>query len=268
MSIATTQQVVASKQTETELIRVLQGSLYPGAALPSVQMVLAYCEAAGLDPMQKPVHIVPMWSQKEGRMIDVIMPGINLYRIQAARSGQFAGMSEPEYGSDINVSLSGVDITVPEWCRVTVKRALSNGIVAEFTSREYWIENYAVKGGKEKSVAPNAMWQKRPRGQIAKCASAQAMRIAFPEIASALTADEMEGKSVMQELDITPSPQSQKILPAIADDRLEKAVLAIKNGDYTVEKLCSAFALTADQLRRVGDALAAVEMDQSGVTDD
>jgi phage recombination protein Bet len=186
----------ALAMTDGEIIGVLQSSLYPGAALPSIKMVLEYCRAANLDPMQKPVHIVPMWNQKEKRMVDVIMPGVNLYRTQAARSGSFAGMSEPEFGPDVVAKLGGVEISYPEWCRVTVKRVLTSGIVAEFTAREYWIENYAVKGGQEKSIAPNAMWLKRPRGQIAKCASAQALRVAFPEIASQPTADEMEGKSL------------------------------------------------------------------------
>jgi len=181
---------------ESELIQVLQSSLYPGASLPSVKMVLSYCRAAGLDPMQKPVHIVPMWDAKAGQMRDVVMPGVNLYRIQASRSGQFAGMTEPEFGPDETATLSSVAVTFPLWCRVTVRRLLSNGTVAEFTAREFWLENYATKGGKEKSLAPNAMWLKRPRGQIAKCASAQALRIAFPEIASQPTADEMEGKQL------------------------------------------------------------------------
>lgn len=181
---------------DEELIQVLQSSLYPGAALPSIKMVLSYCRAAGLDPMQKPVHIVPMWDSKAGQMRDVVMPGVNLYRTQAARSGQFAGMSEPEFGPEHTDKIGGQEITYPEWCRVTVKRLLSNGTVAEFTAREFWLENYATKGGKEKSIAPNAMWTKRPRGQIAKCAAAQALRIAFPEIASQPTADEMEGKQL------------------------------------------------------------------------
>ena len=181
---------------ETELLQVLQSSLYPGAAPASIKMVIGYCRAAGLDPMQKPVHIVPMWDGKAKQMRDVVMPGVNLYRTQAARSGQFAGMSEPEFGPDETTTLGGQTITFPAWCRVTVKRLLSNGSVAEFTAREFWIENYATKGGQEKSIAPNAMWTKRPRGQIAKCAAAQALRIAFPEIASAATADEMEGKQI------------------------------------------------------------------------
>ena len=176
------------------MIRVLGNSLYPGAAPESIELVLSYCEAAGLDPMQKPVHIVPMWDSKAKRMRDVIMPGVNLYRTQAARSNAFAGMSEPEYGPVINANIGGVQIAYPEWARVTVQRRLATGELATFTGLEYWIENYAAKGGQEKSIAPNAMWQKRPRGQIAKCAAAQALRIAFPELASPPTADEMEGK--------------------------------------------------------------------------
>src|SRR5437868_5679023 len=142
--------------SEPELIKVLQSSLYPGAALESVKMVISYCKASGLDPMQKPVHIVPMWDSKAGQMRDVIMPGVNLYRTQAARSGQFAGMSEPEFGPLQTETLGGASITFPEWCKVTVKRLLPTGIVAEFSATEYWMENYAVKGGKEKSIAPNA----------------------------------------------------------------------------------------------------------------
>jgi phage recombination protein Bet len=182
--------------SESDLVQVLQSSLYPGAAMDSIRMVLGYCKAAGLDPLQKPVHIVPMWDRATQSMRDVIMPGVNLYRIQASRSGQYAGMSEPEFGPDVTVNLSGQDVTFPEWCRVVVRRQLSSGHVADFTAREYWLENYAAKGGKEKSLAPNAMWTKRPRGQIAKCATAQALRAAFPEIAAQYTVEEMDGKTL------------------------------------------------------------------------
>lgn len=177
-----------------ELIEVLRNSLYPGAASESIQMVIGYCQAAGLDPMQKPVHIVPIWDSKAGAMRDVVMPGIGLYRIQASRSGTCAGISEPEFGEDVSINLGGYDITVPRWCKVTVSRRLPTGEVVAFTAKELWIENYAMKGGKEKSIAPNAMWAKRPYAQLAKCAEAQALRKAFPEVGAAPTAEEMEGK--------------------------------------------------------------------------
>lgn len=182
--------------SEPELLNVLSSSLYPGASNDSIRMVLGYCKAAGLDPMQKPVHIVPMWDSKAGQMRDVVMPGVGLYRTQASRSQQMAGISEPEFGPLLSEDVGGQRVTYPEWCRVTVKRLLPNGTVAEFTAVEYWLENYAVKGGKEKSIAPNAMWSKRPRGQLAKCAEAQALRKAFPEVGATPTAEEMEGKAI------------------------------------------------------------------------
>ena len=185
---------------QAEAIRTaLKSSLYPGASDASVDMVLAYCKAAGLDPMKKPVHIVPMYDSKAREMRDVVMPGIGLYRTDAARTGQFAGMSEPEFGPMVTERLGSRDVTFPEWCKVTAYRQLPSGHVAEFTAVEYWIENYAIKGGKEQDQSPNAMWSKRVRGQLAKCAQAQALRMAFPEATGAgPTAEEMEGKAIIE----------------------------------------------------------------------
>lgn len=184
----------ALQMPEAELMQVLQSSLYPGASISSIKMVLGYCRASGLDPMQKPVHIVPMWDGKAKQMRDVVMPGIGRYRTQAARTGEHAGISEPVFGPDVTDKIGGQQITYPQWCLVTVKRRLPSGEIAEFPAKEFWLENYAVKGGQEKSVAPNAMWTKRPYGQIAKCAEAQALRKAFPEVGAEATAEEMDGK--------------------------------------------------------------------------
>ena len=185
---------------QAEAIRTaLKSSLYPGASDASVDLVLSYCKAAGLDPMKKPVHIVPMWDSKAREMRDVVMPGIGLYRTDAARTGQFAGMSEPEFGPMVTERIGNADVTFPEWCKVTVYRQLPSGHVAEFTAVEYWIENYAIKGGKDQDQSPNAMWSKRKRGQLAKCTQAQALRMAFPEATGAgPTAEEMEGKAIIE----------------------------------------------------------------------
>jgi len=197
----------ALQMNEEEIFKVLSNSLYVGAQPESIKMVLSYCKASGLDPMLKPVHIVPMYcatGKKDGQgkdvkaMRDVIMPGIGLYRIQASSSKQYAGASEPEFGEDITEDIEGSKVTYPKWCKVTVKRQLESGVIAEFSSVEFWKENYATKS--RDSKLPNAMWGKRPYGQIAKCAEAQALRKAFPEFGSQPTADEMEGK----EIDITP----------------------------------------------------------------
>lgn len=202
---------------DSAMVNTLRASLFPGAKVESVVMVIEYCRHAKLDIMLKPVHIVPMWivdkETGQGEMRDVIMPGINSYRIKASRSG-CAGISEPEFGEDVTECIGGADTTYPKWCRVTVKRIIAGRIV-EFTAKEYWKENYA-NSGKDKAtkkvlLQPNAMWSKRPYGQLAKCAEAQALRKAFPEIGSMPTAEEMEGKHLdSQEFE---DMQKQKFLP-------------------------------------------------------
>lgn len=222
---------------ESELIGVLQSSLYPGASPDSIKMVLGYCKATGLDPMQKPVHIVPMWDSKAKQMRDVVMPGIGLYRTQAARTGRLAGITEPEFGPDKELTFGEYRITVPEWCRVTVRR-LVDGEAREFTAREFWVENYATAG--KDTTIPNAMWKKRPRGQLAKCAQAQALRMAFPEVGEQSTADEMEGKVLdMGAAEVVgapppPPPPPTAALPEFTEEslnqRLGKIAEFYKNG--------------------------------------
>lgn len=223
-ALAKTETTALAAMSEPELMRVLQSSLYPGAAPESIKMVLGYCKAAGLDPMQKPVHIVPMWDGKAKQMRDVVMPGVNLYRTQAARSGECAGVTEPEFGPDITEDVGGLTMTYPAWCRVTVSRRLPTGEIVGFTAREFWRENYATAG--RDNQAPNAMWKKRPYGQLAKCAEAQALRKAFPEIASQPTADEMEGKQLHPD-DTPPLP---KIQPEPPPELLQAAKDAAEQG--------------------------------------
>lgn len=186
--------IPALAMNEKELLGVLRNSLYPGAADDSIKLVISYCKASQLDPMQKPVHIVQIWDGNAKQMHDVVMPGIGLYRTQAARSGQYAGVTEPEFGEDVTESLDNVSVTYPKWCRVTVRRLMPNGNIVEFTANERWKENYATR--KRDTLAPNAMWQRRPYAQLAKCAEAQALRKAFPEFGAQPTADEMEGKEI------------------------------------------------------------------------
>ena len=252
---------LAAHATENELIDVLSSSLYPGASVSSIKLVLGYCKAAGLDPLQKPVHIVPMWDAKSRLMRDVVMPGIGLYRIQAARTG-CAGISEPEFGPDVTEIIGGQEITYPAWCKVTVKRRLATGEVAEFTAKEFWRENYAVKGGQEKSVAPNAMWTKRPYGQLSKCAQSQALRIGFPEVGAAPTAEEMEGKPLYEDdavvVHAAPAPARPSLEP-YPDDRFMANLPAWRNliqsgrktaGDL-IAMIGSKGSLSAEQIRAI-----------------
>jgi len=191
-----TGELAAYSADQADVMQTLRNSLYPGASWASIDMVLAWCRVNEVDPFLKPVHIVPMSVKKPGtnsyEWRDVLMPGIADYRIKAARSGQYIGKSEPIFGPMVEYNLDGVLVTVPEFCTIVVRRLVA-GQIAEFSATEYWLENYAT--AKRDTRAPNSMWQRRARGQLAKCAEAQALRMAFPELSGDITAEEMEGKS-------------------------------------------------------------------------
>jgi len=189
---------IAEPASVDDAINILGNSLYPGAKRESIELVLSYCRFNHLDPMLKVVHIVPTSVKVQSNpdrweMRDVLMPGIADYRIKAARTGEYAGKSEPEFGPDKTQELDGVRITFPQWCRMTVWRIVG-GQPRAFVAKEFWTENYATKA--RNSAAPNSMWCKRAYGQLGKVAEAQALRMAFPEFSGGQpTAEEMEGKT-------------------------------------------------------------------------
>lgn len=181
---------------QSTAIATLKASLYPGASDESVINVLEYCRAAKLDPMQRPVHIVPMWDAKTGKTRDTIMPGVNFHLTAAERNG-CAGIGEPEYGPDVTEVLGEERITYPAWCKVKVLRMIDGGRIAEFVGYERFTECVSTN----KKGTPNAMWKKRPYGMLAKCAMSQALRKGFPSVAGAYTAEEMVGKTIGEEFD-------------------------------------------------------------------
>lgn len=191
---ANIQTALTERNIDTAVWTTLQNSVFPGAKDESILLAVDYCKARKLDILKKPCHIVPMsvTDAKTGNKNwrDVIMPGIYEQRITAFRTGQMAGQDEPVFGD--TVTFRGID--APEWCRVTVYRFINNERCA-FSHTEYFCEACATtKEGK-----PNSMWSKRPRGQLAKCAEAGALRKAFPdELGGVITADEVNEEPINQ----------------------------------------------------------------------
>ncbi len=190
---------------------VLTDSIFPSADTPEgIVLAVRYCQARGLDIMKRPVHVVPMWSSALRRYVETVWPGIAEVQITAARTGLWAGLDSPRFGPDQTKTFSGsvkrneqwveaqATVSFPEWAEVTVYR-LVNGVRCPFSEMVFWEEAYARQG---KSPIPNEMWQKRPRGQLLKCAKAASLRAAFPEEAGEYTAEEMAGKVI--EVDSVP----------------------------------------------------------------
>jgi len=171
--------------------KALVEAIFPVAQTSeSVILALSYCKARKLDPFKRNVHIVPIWDKAKGRYTDTIWPGIGELRTTAFRTQSYAGRDATIFGLDKTMQWGGVQLTFPEWARVTVYRIVQSGhaLRVAFTGPPvYWLEAFAST----KDGSPNSMWQKRPRGQLDKCAEAAALRAAFPEeLGDDLTSDE------------------------------------------------------------------------------
>ncbi|WP_295606331.1 phage recombination protein Bet [uncultured Lamprocystis sp.] len=209
---------------------VLTDSIFPSAnTAEGIVLAVRYCQARGLDIMKRPVHVVPMWSSAKRKYVETIWPGIAEVQITAARTGLWAGLDSPKFGPDQTKTFAGTvmrdeqwveaqaTVTFPEWAEVRVYR-LVNGVRCPFSEMVFWEEAYARQG---KSPIPNEMWQKRPRGQLLKCAKAASLRAAFPEEAGEYTAEEMAGKVIeadsvpMASVIDTPPVAAQATVPTV-----------------------------------------------------
>lgn len=220
--------------------KVLTESIYPNAkTADAVILALSYCKARELDPIKRPIHIVPIWDSAKGAMVETIWPGIAELRTTAMRTKEHAGIDEAEFGPTKTATFSGKvknygkweevtkTVTYPEWCRMTVYKIVHGTRVAFVGPKTYWLENCATMG---KTNVPNDMWEHRASGQLEKCAEAAALRRAFPEeLGNEYAAEEMEGKQHQgpdNAKDITPETkrpergdytENEEIAPAEAE---------------------------------------------------
>ena len=157
----------------------LTTAIFPNAqTTESIVLALAYCKARKLDVFKRCIHIVPIWDSQKRCLVDTVWPGIGELRTTAHRTGCYAGRDKTELGPMIEETWDGnVKVKFPQWAQVTVYRNIKGKRVAFAGPQVYWLETY----GSHKGGAPNSMWQRRPIGQIDKCAEAAALRSAFPE---------------------------------------------------------------------------------------
>lgn len=222
----------------------LTNALYPGADPASVLMVWDYCQARSLDPLKKPVHIVPMnvKDAKTGRYEwrDVVMPGVYEHRITAQRTNEYLGHSAPEYGPMVKYR----EVEAPEWCSmVFYHHSPAAGKAIEFPVKVYFSEAC----GLDKEGNVNQTWRKRPRGMLTKCTEAAGLREAFPEeLGGEPTIEEMTDQtiSVSAVLEQPNAPEEPK------PDGYERWVLDLESvADEGTERLQKVWKDSAADLR-------------------
>ncbi len=194
-------------------LSTVRGVLAPELTDDELRLFAMVANRSGLDPFAKQVYAV----KRGGRV--TFQTGIDGYRSTAARTGEYMGSDEPEFGPIIEQPFPH-----PEWARTTVHRRLPDGTLVHQSATAWWAEFYPGAG-------QDSMWRKMPRNQLAKCSEALALRKAFPFVLSDVyTAEEMDQAN----RDIVSEPAKPTAAERIAERRAraEQAEQAIE-GEFT-----------------------------------
>ena len=197
------------QEFSTEQIRILGETVAKGCDQNELGFFLTVCKLKRLDPFSGQVHCVKRWDSDLGREKMTIQVGIDGFRVQAVRTEELAGISEPEYDSEEEAH--------PNWARVTAYRYGRGDEKIPYTAKARWSEYVQTK----KDGNPNRMWAKMPYIMLAKCAEAMALRKAFPDELSGMYSEEEMGQAdnegTTTPASIMGKPQVQ--MPRSTDDK-------------------------------------------------
>jgi hypothetical protein len=172
-----------------EEITLIKNSIAKGASDEELKFCLTVARRYHLDPFKQQIWFVSRWDKnadngKGGKGAHVWTPqvGINGLLFAAARdhAQDFGSVSLPEFGPMITIHGT---IKGPEWARVKVWKKGS----AVPTEGEAWWTEYAPA---DMDKAP--FWRKMPRRMIGKCATALAIRQAYPDLGGLYIPEECE----------------------------------------------------------------------------
>lgn len=174
--------------TEEQALVLRQSGIDNDVTKAELAGFLHLCQRTGLDPFSRQIYLIGRWDKKQQRKVFTPQTGIDGYRVVANRAiasgGGTIGYEDTQWcGKDGRWRDVWVSEEPPAAAKVTVLRD-GQRFPAVAGYREY------VQTGREGS--PVGLWAKMPAGQLAKCASALALRMAFPhDLAGVYTAEEM-----------------------------------------------------------------------------
>jgi phage recombination protein Bet len=172
--------IVPAQKSQTpmiadEQIKILRDTVFKELSEPEMKFAVQVCNRTGLDPFVRQIHFVKRWNEKKGQNEIAIQTGIDGFRLQAQRTGEYAGSDDVVFDNEDS----------PTKATVTVYRIVQGNRCA-YTATARWKEFYP--GDKQ-----GFMWKAKPCVMLGKCAEAQALRKAFPaELSGFYTPEEME----------------------------------------------------------------------------
>jgi phage recombination protein Bet len=172
------------------------------ATKADLALFLSYAQRTGLDPFSRQLYMIGRWDGRAQAMRFTIQASIDGLRVVAARSGEYAGQTAPEWcGPDGKWVDVWLDVVPPAAAKVGVYR---HGFAEPLVSVARYDSYCPMKDGK-----PTGLWKSMPDVMLSKVAEALALRKAFPNDLSGIYSDE--------EMDQADARHARPALPAASE---------------------------------------------------
>lgn len=188
---------------DNEAVTILKNSVAKGATDEELKYCLTVARRYKLDPFKQQIWFIRRWDRnaddgKGGQGAYIWVPQVGIYgllHIAARDHKDYDGLSEPEYGPMITIKIENHDIKGPEYARVKVwKKGSDHPTVGEAFFEEYCPKKW------ENTI----FWRTMGRRMISKCAKAQGVREACPDLGGLYIPEEMARMEEQFAQDYTP----------------------------------------------------------------
>jgi phage recombination protein Bet len=237
-------------QKLTAMMQVVRNTIFKNATNEELALFFHICKSNNVSPLDR-LLFPSVYNDAAGNRTVVVVTSIDLMRSRSVDTQLDDGMDEPEYSTE-TISFQDANKTefiVPEWCKV---RVYKKGVDRPYIGVARWKEFYP---GEKRGH----MWRKMPMVMLAKCAEAQARRLAFPKELAKL----YEESEMMQATEMMALPPSDKagVKPPTAapeapadngdsdlpsdEERKEKRLISVKQ-EGLLYKRCSLAKVNPD----------------------
>jgi hypothetical protein len=173
-----------------EEITIVKNSIAKGASDEELKFCLTVARRYRLDPFKQQIWFVKRWDSNAdngagGKGAQVWTPQVAvsglLFAAARDHKAEFGSVALPEYGPMFKPD--GKSLSAPEWAKVKVWK---KGMPEPTEAQAWWTEYVPA----DLTKAP--FWRKMPRRMIGKCATALALRQAYPDLGGLYIPEECE----------------------------------------------------------------------------